>query len=231
MMRRTLLLIAALLISFCAFASNSYDKEFTFLGIAWGSDISAVKETLNEQGLSHYYGNYFVRVPDWDFKNQILLGMYETCSDDYGESLFCYSFENGFNIAGYSPDNISFHFLYDSASYSKDNPRTVLVDTIIYFNIHDPYEAYKDLKNKLTTLYGQPTTYQSSDMQYDYLSVWYGSNNTGIILQCSMSKTNKDAYLVRLTYGKTNTRKMIDSLTDVFSKIEQSNARNNYNGL
>lgn len=96
--------------------------------------------------------------------------------------------------------------------------QTKLDDTqIVYASYYLSISKYSDqmaladgLRDKLTSLYGEPTVARSAAPQVNY--IWYGANDTYCQLYGYIDSSNSEYSSLNLTYGKTNAAEIIAPL-------------------
>lgn len=133
------------------------------------------------------------------------------------------------------------HFAYsaDSVNLDATNSRFYMADA--WIDTADEAAAYDDLKDKLSTLYGEPVEDIANQTAYNYkneihYSVWYGANNTAVCLRYGFSANKEEEwvtdteYLI-LTYGKTDSEARLCELKQAIAQEETTAYAGDLGGL
>jgi hypothetical protein len=206
-------------------------KEYCFMNIPWGTELTELGPKFSELGFKDLSDSEYTSLFDWNIKSKIYLSNTKVLTD-VGKDIKCYTFTEGFNIAGHEVNRISASLLYDYNSKSVNTSKYNLVQVGISFKAGDPKIVYEDLLSKLTVLYGKPKSYDQNDsILNEKCSIWLGSSNTGIALVLAINGRDSNYFSIDLYYGKTNVEEMISELKKVKSKEAVSNAQGNFFGL
>ena len=225
------LFLCILICILLVFGLGAASKAYTFMNIPWGTELSDLKPILSDLGFLDFYESEYTALLDWNFKSKIYLSN-ELPYTEVGKDVKCYSFKDGFNIAGYEVDKIETSFLFSHDSKTVDKSKSELVQVCIDFKVFNPYDVFSDLKAKLSSLYGTPASYKQNDsIMAEECAVWLGSDNTGIALIMAVNARNSNFFSVNLYYGKTNGDSLIADIKKVLSNQAVSNAQGNFFGL
>ena len=213
------------------FGLAAEEKEYCFMNIPWGTELTELGPKLSELGFKDLGDSEYTSLFDWNIKSKIYLSNTKVLTD-VGKDMKCYTFTEGFNIAGHEVNKISASLLYDYDYKSVDTSKYNLVQFCINFKASDPNTVYEDLLSKLTVLYGKPKSFEQNDSILDEkCSIWLGSKNTGIALVLLVNCRDRNYFSIDLYYGKTNAEEMISELKKIKTKEAVSNAQGNFFGL
>lgn len=134
-------------------------------------------------------------------------------------------------VAGFPIFGLEMQFMYtvENGIVNRNNPKLSFAE--YSFNPLNQHELYYSLKEKLESLYGIATLYDSETTYYNYpksitsVCSWHGSNNVAIVLSMTWStedgvtKVETDRALdnfVYLKYGLENTKNRLSVLEEIF---------------
>lgn len=204
----SLLLLVILLLSL-SLPALAYDEEITWLGIPWGSSpeealpILAEKGVIKEEILQYRKLNnsncsfLFPGEKEWD-------GPFAPKSFDTKACNWLLTKSDILSqIAGYDVN-------YISLNYSDDGEQQNLLTIGIDFDTTQQKEAFEDLSQKLTKVYGECESTVNNPLPAinHRTNIWYGKNNTVVCLIYKYSLTT-------LFYSVTNAKEILDQIPDV----------------
>ena len=209
-------LIAALLVLSSTAALADYDREITFQDIAWetGLDeapVSLLADDFAVDGFYTYSDSGMFLVPDKDLVLHDIMGEKE---DYYSIAVTAaadrYMLKN-LRIAGY--DVIQLEFFY-----AMEGEKSHLMTVNVRLDIPDGEAAYKDLTDKLTSVYGDVSK-RGKLYTFWETAVWFGQNDTAVMLTLNQGE-------VKLNYCKIADPTMLDeyltNLPDPMKDIDSS---------
>ena len=165
--------------------------------------------------------------------------------------------DSGYQYKNYSPnitvatfevDQIEAYFLftYDDNEVYTEQDKSSLYSAKYTFKVVDGTAAYDILSAKLSSLYGEGTKDSNSTgwwstggdyHTYTKWTVWYGSDNTGVVLWHEYETYDADSTVkndkVFLMYGKTNSLMTMAELKSAQAReeIEKAITSDDYDGL
>lgn len=260
-MKRIIALAVAIivLISSCAFAD-----EVTFRGIPWGSDVEALEKALKSDGvyissmdgfavpypalfkISHSKQG-FVSMQDGVNQSREEIGWFTTAS-----------YMTPLKVAGYDVQLVSAYSFYGLSNgiISEEKKDSVFYAAEYTFDVRDKEAAYKDLKEKLTVLYGNPIEIEDKASLTSYafetpteinakmfLAVWnIRSDDVSVILNMEYNDgaendVNAIAWYncLTLSYVKTSYESQIQQVDAIMGgyldNAEKENAVFDFDGL
>lgn len=174
-MKRIVALIVAVLMFFSACACAD---EVMFRGIPWGSNVETLEKTLKSDGayissidgfavpypalfkISHSKQG-FASMQDGTKQSREEIGWYTTAF-----------FMTPLKVGGYEVESISAYSFYGLTNgvISKEKKKSVFYAAEYTFDVRDKEAAYKDLKEKLTILYGESTETEDKDVLTSFAS-------------------------------------------------------------
>ncbi|MBR6187052.1 MAG: hypothetical protein IKQ41_12440 [Clostridia bacterium] len=220
-----LLLTLILLVSCCAAfaeetASGAYEKPILFRGIPWGSTWEEAQKYLPE-GIEYSLSAIcrMSRVDSYmQFNDKLYndeqLGRYYYASDS--KKL------NGMKVAGYALSGLYLYFAGtsdDSGYLAMDETHGALLYAEYRINAHNYDAVFKDLLDKLTSLYGDADVTNDKGTQY----LWYGADGT------MASLALRGDILIR--YGFSGADALIEQAHQVLMNKEVLDAGNSTDGL
>ena len=232
----------------------SDEKAILFRGIPWGANISSYEKAFEGQHVSKNDNEYLIR---WSNRKSELdpnsVNLNNMYGDGYpagwGTLIFSMDRENGFKVSGYHVSTVLGLF-----AYGIDNEGDVLrdeKDSRFYmaeygFDAEDGINAYDDLKQKLTDLYGTGTETSeksrmltvdenSSAVYVDTVVTKYLIKDAVGICMLEKVETEKDCASLSLVYADINSDQIIDEVLRAIKheKLinESVDSLDNYNGL
>lgn len=174
-MKKAFALFLSILLLLAVSTASAYDGEFTFQQIPWGSSISEV-----EAQLKTIYGSDLTvftkprKVP----ANGIILYVDENNTLQSSAQIWDYVATATISgkIAGYRPSMLVFMFAVPAEKDLEDPDNGELFCAGYMLQAPNRDEAFADLQNKLTQLYGEPNDVSGN------LAFWAGTNDTLIHL-------------------------------------------------
>ena len=243
-MKKLFVVFALALLILQPLSGLAYDEEITFRGIPFGSKYPEVIERLEGEGLS------FSHIEN----NSYCYPFNVTIDGSYRDSGFYTYTRNGIeNVmpAGYMLDYVDLKFMY---AYDENGYSSALEDSTLYHARYDilvvDYDsAYADLKQKLSTLYGEGELFSKiEEHKYsdydDHITfyVWRGLNDTAVALYRKQKVSRSDGSILEdslcIDYGLYNAFEKTVQLEAakitlakrVEEEVREAN-KDNYNGL
>lgn len=220
--------VLATMLSVCT-VSADYDKEITFRDIPWGTDVES---SINDMDVGDFeikdYDGYAPSLTDWliyvslddqPFFNGI--GLFATCNMPKVD------------LAGYKLKGITTYYFYDFASddATKTNDKTKLYAATYNLYFDNVNDAYDDLTNKLTSLYGKYDIFDSRDNIMGGTcawAVWKGANDTCVSLKkVDQTGTKSDSDL-SLTYGWEGSTQIMEQSYESLLTYTENNLSSMY---
>lgn len=222
--------IAALVMALVLMCSvGALGDEITFRGIPWESSMEEVERLLNMEYFFTYDENQMRRWEDIAY-----ITNFEHYYD-YSAGWYGYCFSGQMKVAGY-PVSLDVYCMYtvdEDGQILRDKSESKLYAASYNFDVVDYEATYRDLKGKLTALYGECTEtieteegiYVDGEKNGTYnsefrISTWSGDNNTGIKLFCELSDLPNlilNHSQVLLCYGKTDVDSKLDALQNALA--------------
>ncbi|MCD7846794.1 MAG: zinc-ribbon domain-containing protein [Oscillospiraceae bacterium] len=187
------------------FATSVQNKtvEITFRDIPWGTSYADAKELLSDLDLWKLAGESYKIYSVED----ITLGDYKEISFEKNDiNIIGNTWNSHIDVAGYTTEDITLFFAYVPVDgvLTKTEEDSALYGARYEFKPENLSEAADDLKEKLSSLYGEPdSTKTDSDIwgnKYTYIT-WTGKRNTEVVMkicdssQCSLSFYYDEIYI------------------------------------
>ena len=169
------LLLGAIMAFLLSSSVSAYDQEITFNGIPWGCTY---EEFQKQKDLYFPYESF----DTYGYTVDEILGY--GAGDNYAEGTMAYISDSGTtNVAGYDGVYATYYFANKYAENSLNSEKTTSFYGAVYEfeEISDLSGATEDLKNKLTSLYGECED-KSDVAQEHYIYTWKGTNDTECVL-------------------------------------------------
>ena len=265
-MKRVTVFVICVLLLF-AFAFSALADEILFRGVSWGVNPLEARKQIDDPNtyMQATYTNGSVAYPSktaerlLDHSKNYWYGNYEFFSQKEILTRVCSGFfDKEVKVAGYKLDLLNMYFANDvqdgKINYDEDSLHFAIAEYT--FNIVDGTKAYGDLKDKLTSLYGegeeQLGDYKGSfwydDKAHNYstktsIVTFSGDNGTHALLYCIESVAEEDpehpVYEVTLTYWSEKYENMIHEMDAILAEDEynvqfqqeQNVDQNDINGL
>lgn len=212
-----------------------YAEEITFRDTQWGMSPDAFRELMANIGLSG-------RVREGDAWSVEL--DYEKCGFYYMHQLDGHAYyyavsPDNMTVAGFKVKEICAYFMetFDDEEVYTDQANTALYKAYYNFgDIMDYPATYEMLKVKLNSIYGIGESYSaqanlgSDRTQYQNTTVWYGANDTMVILlDYHVMYDNGTLYtgyvpMIRIYYGKSNSVQMLKDLENAILREQMEEA-------
>ena len=217
------------------------DKEILFMDLPWGTSFTKVNELHGELGIWGISGEEFKTFS----VDEVLLGDYKGIDFDYGDINIIGNCQNSeIEIAGYTTNEITLYFAYDimDGVLKKTENESSLYGGQYIFNTENLDGMSKDLIEKLTALYGEPskTTKEIDLWQNEYTYTWwYGQNDTVLVLKTLNSENDtSDLYddEITISYAWLKGDELLQQASDLLKqeakdKEELNYGNQNTNGL
>lgn len=229
-------LSASVLISITAYAEED-KKEILFRDINWGISYSEVKNILYEYDwYTMYHDSMMTRSVD-----EILLGDYKGIDfPNAGFNMIAMPFtDREVDVAGYITSGLDLYLAFPviDGEMVQDEENAIFYGARYEFEPEDTEKMYGDLKNKLSSLYGEPIKDRSETDWIDivtYTTVWEGANDTYVSLVADDVPNEEelwpDSLFISYAWGKGDD--YLKSASDAISKKaleEEASAYGNEN--
>lgn len=184
------MLLATVLLLNMGCALADVDTEITFQDIPWGSSKEDVYHIVLEKGLAQTEDEYIYESDDggaylsYDSQKNYVG---KTGSDFLSWLDASWNFNKEKKIAGYNLDRLNFSFITEN-----DETHLIYVEVMLDWKSNEE-EAYADLQQKLTTVYGEGFHQADTNGILNYY-LWKGSDNTAVMLSYNQ-------YSLHLYYG------------------------------
>ncbi|MBR4084158.1 MAG: hypothetical protein IKK33_07730 [Lachnospiraceae bacterium] len=209
------------------------DKEILFMNIPWGTSFTKVDEMHGELELWGLSGDSYKTYSVDD----IILGEYEGIDFEYDDiNIIGNCFNSEVEVAGYTTQKVALYFAYNivDGTLPKTENESSLYGGQYIFDTENLDGMYSDLKDKLTSLYGEPskTTQRTDylDISYTY-TWWYGLNNTVVVLK-SQDASNDTTDLfddeITISYAWMNGDELLQNASDCLKQNALNEEESNY---
>jgi len=180
---RRILTIAFILLVVGTYAFAQTDKEILFRDMPWGTSYSDVDRLFPE------FGDVYLRKGEEEgspYDIRTIISTEKSSGFENEISAKATYYENDMKVAGYPINEVEFFFAYPvmDGDVLDTDPDLKCYAARYQMIPSDLVDAEKDLKEKLSSLYGQPDfsdVYTSPYVNITY-TIWYGANNTGVAL-------------------------------------------------
>lgn len=212
---------------------NIYDKEILFMDIPYGTSFTKVNEMHGELGLWALTGDSYKTFST----DEILLGDYKGIDFEYGDINIIGACLNGeIDVAGYKTKETQLYFAYNivDGKLPKTEDESSIYGAKYVFSTEDLEGMHIDLKNKLTSLYGEPskTTNETDIFKIEYTYTWwYGQNDTVLVLKTQDTKNDTtDLYddEITISYSWLNGDVLLQQANDLLKQQEKEKEQSNY---
>lgn len=210
----------AVLLVLVLVSTTALADEILFRGIPWGTSVLEFEKQIGCE-----IGYTELRLPHWSSYSP-------TSSIDKGTYTIGYDVTAGFGdtlfqVAGYDLDFIFAYFYYgvEDGKINRNPEASEFYLSEYIFDVEDIEGAYSDLKEKMTSLYGEGTEEKGKTSEY-YATVWDGDNNTAVRLLVR-SNYPYDGSSIRLVYGKTDSDEHVKYLEELVQQERIMQERNN----
>ena len=205
--------------------------EILFRGLPWGINLPEAEEKLGWSiwGMAgEYMKTYSI--------DDIVLGDYEGIRFEYSDiNIIGNVNTKDISVAGYPTSDVVLYFAYvpKGGIVTHEEADSALYGARYEFEPKNHEAMFKDLKEKLTSQYGEPTkTSNRSDYmgnKYNYV-FWLGANDTEVVL-CDMEAT-KDSSIykdeVKICYIWLKGDEMLQTACDAEKQAAENAESNNY---
>lgn len=175
------------------------DSEILFRDVPWGTSFTDTENILSD---FDWYG--------LSFESMKTFPVQEVLTDDAGDTdiftngginMTAQPFSNKeVEVAGYTTSDLEMFFAYTSVDgiMQEDDSQTALYGARYEFEPQNLQSMYEDIKNKLTSLYGEPDDVTSDKnwlgIKHTY-TWWYGANDSIVVLRgADASEDTTDLY-------------------------------------
>lgn len=190
--------------------------EITFRGIEWGSTYNDVISSLSDWGMKFREGK--------SVKTRRIKSLINNSWSDYHDyqcgfyTYSSYSSEKK-QVAGYDIDNVALYFSFvpdENGKLVQSPSNTSFFLGQYKIKPTDVDGVFVDLKNKLSSLYGQPAKETSNGLiiHYNYC-YWYGANDTMVVI---VSDDNWDCIYINYVWNKGD--KLLDEADKILYQAE-----------
>lgn len=213
------------------------DAEITFRNMAWG--VSATEFTANMEAAGVYAKPKKATIYSWERTNLPETDVsYASMPSDRG---FVYTVKpTDFSVAGVPVSKIEAYFTYgydDENVYDTPEQSSLIHAAYKFDDVVDRQATFAILHQKLCGLYGdvpvqQSTKSSSSHTAYHDYAIWYGPNDTALLLHYNTylkpDGTVYDGYVLHfgLYYGKSNSVQLIKELDAAVAREELESIMN-----
>lgn len=220
-----------ILLSLFSFAFAETDQEILFRGVPWGENLSEVRKMLKDD----LDLGFVINDLTWGRRivNQakgIATGHVYYDNQCQYLSWRLYTDSAGIDVAGYPLARV---FLYYACIENESGILTrELDDTAFYmgkYGIHvrdddNAVEIYNDLKNKLSSLYGEPDLEETDKSGLNQIKSvrWNGKNDTMAILALSQGSSDS----IDLSYAWGQGDKLMEYANKVYEKQLEEEKKN-----
>ena len=216
-------------------ASAQTDKEILFRNVPWGTNYEDTKAMIPELDLYPMHSEGMDQAPIIDViskdKSYILKEFKNTHIN-----IISHPFSNReIEVAGYTTSNVSLYFAFsiDGDTLPQDTEHSKLYGARYEFEPVDLQSASSDLKDKLSSLYGDPDDEKSSTdfSKTSRTSIyWNGANNTQVVLTSFDSSQSPYSFAkdeIYISYLTTDGDKWLHEADDFLSDklLEEENAQ------
>lgn len=196
MKRLAVFFLALVLTTFVSFSATAeVGEEITFRGIPWGANVQEFKDAMEGVRLRQtqpLWENYWAT---WNIPGSI-----NGTNTDYQVGFHLIADEPNFKVAGYDIQYFYAYFFYgetEDGKIDRSNEAARFHMAIYTFRFENVESAYADLKEKLTTLYGE------GEQENKESILWKGANSTEMRLIWSNDENNDYNY-ISIRYGKAD---------------------------
>lgn len=219
-MKRFVAMLFVITILLGSVALADVDKEIRFNDIPWGTDISEVKRIIKSLWSENSDVEEFsIHSYPYNWMND-----YDYGYDGLAVGIYTYHGYDKYKVAGYDVEFtlLLAYYDYDANSYRKDLDATHFCQAVIEFDMEydEVDDAFEDLSNKLTRLYGKSTEVKY-DADVDGLE-WYGINDTVVRLE----RQNDDGFGVKYIMLIYSIRNLDDILIELNKRVEEDKINN-----
>lgn len=210
-MKRILTLFIILVICCSVIISSAEAKEILFRDIPWGSNLNFFKESIGMENFDPYISYLDL----WSRWNDVYFSSSDITKYETG---YCFMSGDDCNlsVAGYKVFTFGAEFVFgitDEGKLDRSKDAVCLAEADYSFKSEDTEKTYEDLKNKLTSIYGD------FEVENDKSIIWKGDNNTAVRLLRSEN-------LVYIRYGKEDLEEQMHQVEELihqemFKKEEQ----------
>lgn len=245
--------LVAIMLMLVMMCGNALAVEYTFDGVPFGTNIPFVCEHFGKE-VTDDIDTY----NESDTTNVVYLNRKRHISEFGAKSMFDDDYDYGYTengckidwwpdkmcVAEYDIKTIELQFVFgiNENAISDDMNNAEFYSGKYIFEADDYAEAYKDLKDKLIWLYGEPTAEEYWDnkalWQEDILGkyvLWEGDNDTAILLYAEYNYDfdTTAAYELSIEYGKLGMAERFDLVDKIMKQAERNKKYNaeNTSGL
>lgn len=209
------------------------DKEILFMDIPYGTSFTKVNEMHGELGLFALAGDSYKTFST----DEILLGDYKGIDFEYGDiNIIGCCYDGKIDVAGYKTKETQLYFAYNIVNNElpKTEDESSFYGGRYVFGTEDLNGMYTDLKNKLTSLYGEPSkiTNETDIFKIEYTYTWwYGQNDTVLVLKTQNTENDTtDLYNdeITISYAWLNGDVLLQQASDLLKQQEKEKEQSNY---
>lgn len=221
---KRLAIIAFVIVLVCTACFSACADEILFRNIPWGCTAAEFLQEMNVnlRVIDECKLEYWSK---WNFSGW---SSSQITDFDTGFHLYRWGVDDiNLKVAGYDVLEIEAHFIYGETEDGHLDRRTDAgrFQKVSYtFEFEDVENAYKDLKEKLTKVYGESTVENESSI------IWTGDNNTQVRLVWS-NDPNNDYHFITIRYGKADMDEELAHVDELARKeqieTEQQNREEN----
>lgn len=212
-------------------------KEIIFMDTPWGVSYEEVNKKFPDYNIMCLAGEHYKTMSCDD----ILLGDYNGIDFEYSDiNIIGSALKKEVEIAGYVTSDLNFYFSYIPVDgvLTKTEKDSSFYGAQYVFSPKDLKKMKKDLLEKLTSLYGEPSkSNKDSDLwgnKFTY-TYWYGANDTELVLKTQDSSEDstelyEDEICISYIWRKGD--ELLQNASDLLKKQaikEEAEAYNNTN--
>lgn len=207
---KKIILTTLLFLIFTTSVFADTDKEILFRDIAWGSTFEDVKSTFKADNVSRIGKDKFVGYK----AKYVLYDMFSETIKPTGLCHIAHISNPTFKVAGYDVRTIKMYFAttFDENTYGTDDVETSFYAAGYEFKFVDYEKTYKDLIEKLNSLYGDYSESHESGVISSY--EWTGANDTACVLYLNSSWET-----INLNYAWYGGDKIMSEMSEVAQVI------------
>lgn len=206
--------------------------EILFRNIPWGTSYTETDKLISDLNMWAIAGSGYRVYPIDD----IVIDDYEGPRFEYDDiNIIGICNNDEISVAGYTTSDIELFFAYvpqnGVVNHSKDE--SALYGAYYEFEPKNLSEMAKDLKQKLTSQYGEPdkTSSRTDWMKNKYTyTFWYGANNTEVVLREMEAAKDSTLYKdgIRIAYAWLEGDKLLQNACDAEKKAAEDSESSNY---
>lgn len=209
------------------------DKEILFMDIPWGTSYSEVNDMHGELDMFPISGDSFMTCS----VDEIILGSYQGIDFEYNDiNIIGNAINNEIEVAGYKTQEVKLYFAYNivDGQLNKTEDESSLYGGQYVFATENLEETSNDMKNKITSLYGEPHKVITDTDIYENIytyTYWYGQNGTILVMKILNAENDTtDLYdnEITLSYAWIEGDNLLQNASDWLKNDALEKEKNNY---